>query len=741
MRDLIANLNPPQQEAVTYLGGPLMIIAGAGSGKTRVITYRIAFLHREVGIPLGDILAVTFTNKAAREMRERVHRILGLAGNTLLPIGTFHARCAMILRRDAAAAGLDRNFLILDEGDQLQAVKQAMARLDISEKLVKPSQVHQFIQIAKMKLLEPKDTEEEFADERIPYPSLYALYEEILQKNKSLDIEDLIFRTVRLFQSNDEVRQSWARRFQYLLVDEYQDTNHGQFLLTKLLAQDHNNIAVVGDEDQAIYSWRGADITNLLDFSKSFPDTKIVRLEQNYRSTGLILRAASGVIAHNTQRLGKTLFTDLGDGLPLEYRKGEDDRHEGMLVAGDIERLLQSGEFSPTDIAVFYRSHRLSRPVEDALRAMRIPYKIIGGIKFYDRAEIKDVLGFVRLAVNPADDLAFERVMNVPKRGAGDKALSVVQELALKRGLPLVDAAWAAVRENLIGAKARAGLLGFLTAIDGWIADAPSLTASAMLERVMIDTRYREEAIGDVKSIDGAARMENIGELMRVAKEFEANEEAHGPGDFLRTLSLDSTTAAEDEEAAVSLLSIHNAKGLEYRVVFIIGLDEGVFPNSRALDGFSETGLEEERRLMYVALTRARERLHLSRASRRLSYGSGYIPTEPSRFLSELQPDVLSSASVRLLKRELPYSWGAEGEKGGPAPRLFASRAPATTPASGVHIDFKRGMRVVHRYLGAGEVSQVSGRVGSQRIEVIFDSGREQSFVARQAPITLEATD
>lgn len=737
---LIDDLNPAQKEAVTYLDGPLMIVAGAGSGKTRVITYRIAYLSREIGIPLGDILAVTFTNKAAREMRERVMRLLQRDDAPGLPIGTFHARCAMILRRDADAAGLDSNFLILDDKDQIQAVRQAMKQNDVDEKKVKPRQVHDFINVAKMRLLLPDETRAEMNDSRIPYSDLYASYEAILKKNKSVDIEDLIFKTVRLFQDRDDIRKHWASRYQYLLVDEYQDTNHGQFLLTKLLAQDHENIAVVGDEDQAIYSWRGADITNLLDFEKSFPKTRIVRLEQNYRSTGNILKAAGTVIRRNTQRLGKTLFTDAGEGDPLEYRRCEDDRHEGLYIASDIERLMGEG-FAARDIAVFYRTHRLSRAVEDALRVMRVPYRIIGGIRFYDRAEIKDVLSFLRLAVNPSDDLAFERVVNVPKRGVGDKALENIRVVADSKRISLFEAAWLAVKENMLTGRAKSGLFTFVYAVQEWNNVVNSVGVAEMLARVLEDTNYREETIGDVSSIDGAARMENLQELDRVIGEFVAENPESGTGDFLRTLSLDNNVGEGTEETEfVSLLSIHNAKGLEYRAVYLIGLDEGVFPNSRAISDLNETGLEEERRLFYVAITRARERLCITRASRRQGFSGMYESTQPSRFLSEMPADVFSTGSVEQLRRDLGSTWvNAADRAAAPsnaAPkRLFLSQGASSLRPSAT--TFERGMRVEHRYMGGGEIYNVSGRPGAQRIHIRFDTGREQSFVASHAPITI----
>ncbi|HMX63381.1 MAG TPA: UvrD-helicase domain-containing protein, partial [Candidatus Sumerlaeota bacterium] len=390
MIELIEKLNEPQRRAVMHADGPLMIVAGAGTGKTRVITYRIAFLHREMGIPLQQILAVTFTNKAAAEMRERICRLLGVPDTPGLAIGTFHARCAMLLRREAEFAALDKNFAILDENDQKQAIKRVLKEMDISEKLVRPGQVQTFINQAKMRLLTPADCKEEFDEDQVPYADIYAKYQETIEKSKSVDFEDLLMKTVQLFQQNESVRQRWVNRYRYVLVDEYQDTNHAQFLLTKLLAQDHRQVAVVGDEDQSIYSWRGAEISNLLDFEKTFPGTTIVKLEQNYRSTKTVLKAASTVIARNTQRIGKTLFTEGEQGDPVTFIAAPSADMEAERITAECARLIQMHGVDPNEIAVFYRGHWLSRAMEDALRRFRLPYRVVGGIRFYDRAEIKD---------------------------------------------------------------------------------------------------------------------------------------------------------------------------------------------------------------------------------------------------------------------------------------------------------------------------------------------------------------
>lgn len=744
--ELLQHLNPTQREAATYLDGPLMIIAGAGSGKTRVISHRIAFLVQDVAVPMGEILAVTFTNKAAKEMRERVFRLLGVPEHHGLAIGTFHARCAFILRCESAPAGLSKDFTILDESDQFTAVKLAMEKLGVGEKKVRPNQVQNFINLAKMKLLTPEETLELEEESPIPYGKLYAAYEEILKKNRGVDFEGLIFKTVRLLQQHEDVRRKWSTRYRHILVDEFQDTNHSQFLLTSLLARDHQNICIVGDEDQSIYSWRGAEISNLLDFEKHFPRTKIIRLEHNYRSDGNILKLASAVIRHNTQRLGKELFTDRGDGDPIRYLRGEDENHEAQLVAIEVDRLIHGEAVPPEDIAIFYRSHRLSRAPEDQLRRLGIPYRIVGGLRFYDRAEIKDTLSFLRLALYPGEDLSFLRVVNKPKRGIGDRTVSQLQEIAATRGLSLYDAAVELLRRGDLGAKATGNLQDFLDQIAAWQQIAPSVSASEMVERVLTDTRYREEALGDPDSLDAQSRTENIEEFLRVAAEFTTEEEGTPLRLFLQSLSLDAAmTGQQTDQPSVSLMSVHNAKGLEFDYVFVIGLDEGLFPNSLAMNGDdSITGLEEERRLFYVAATRARRRLFLTRASRRLTFGGGFGMAEPSRFLREVPTEVLDKRGAEALRRDLPYSserLAAPMSPGTPSTgaRLFGatiSKGMPTAAANGN--EFTPGTRVRHAYMGTGIVYKVAGRPPQHRLYIRFDDGREQSFIGRHAPITRE---
>jgi DNA helicase-2/ATP-dependent DNA helicase PcrA len=746
MASILDRLNPAQREAASYLDGPLMIVAGAGSGKTRVITHRIAFLVREVGVPLQQILAVTFTNKAAREMRDRVARLLGEEDIPGLAIGTFHSRCARLLRIEAEAAELDPNFTILDESDALQAMKQSLRDLGIPERRLRPSLALHNVLNFKMRLLLIEDVE---ADPELnrdaPFGEIYRAYQGILKKNKSVDMEDLIFRTVLLFRDHDDVRRKWATRYRFVLVDEFQDTNHGQFLLTNHLAKDHRNICVVGDEDQAIYSWRGADITNLLDFQKAFPGAKVVRLEQNYRSTATILRAAAATIERNVHRLGKKLFTESGEGTPLGFLVGEDDREEARVVALQVQQLLRNDGVPPQEIAVFYRTHRLSRAVEDAMRELRIPYRIVGGVRFYDRAEIKDLLCFLRLAVNPYDDIAFLRVVNVPARGLGKATIEALQASAANGNLSLHEAAWRAVEGSgaALHARAKSALYSFLNLVHEWGEAARSARAVEVLDRVLADTDYLERGLGDADSIEAAARKENIEEFHSVCALHEPEGDGPPLAQFLRDLSLDAAMKADEGAEAVSLLTIHNAKGLEYDCVFVVGLEDGVFPNSRAMQEADLVGIEEERRLFYVALTRARRRLWLSRSRRRAGYSGGYEQSEPSRFLAELPPDVFDEASRFRLARELPYGWGQEDRSGNRPSASGALRgertfvrntAPLPAPIAG---GFRSGQRVKHQYLGQGTVIRAYGPASSQRVVVAFDSGREHDLIARHAPMVV----
>ncbi|MDX1971808.1 MAG: UvrD-helicase domain-containing protein [Candidatus Sumerlaeia bacterium] len=758
---LVRHLNPQQAEAVLHHGTPLLIVAGAGSGKTRVITHRIAHLILALGVPRWNILAVTFTNKAAREMRERLCALLGIHDDPSLAISTFHSRCVNILRREAETLSLDRNFAILDDRDQLSAIKRAMEELNVPEKKVKPAQVQSFINLAKMNMLTPEETKEERNSDRIPYPELYEAYQRILEKNQALDFEDLIFRTVTLLQRHEQVRRRWQEKFRHILVDEFQDTNKSQFELVKLLVGGQNEICVVGDEDQSIYSWRGADVQNLLDFSKTYPTSKIVRLEQNYRSAGNVLKAAGAVIENNTMRIGKKLWTEKEDGEPIRGICGEDDREEAELVAAHIAKLVQNDGIPPEQVALFFRSHRLSRSHEDAIRKYRLPYQIIGGIRFYDRQEVKDVLSFLRLCLQPNNDLAFERMVNIPTRGVGEKTKQDILIYAQRHGYSLFHATREMVASNHFKGKAQAGLSAFVMMLLNWYEKAKTALPSEMLKQVLEDTKYKTEGVGDAESLDAQSRLDNLEELEQVIREFELNNADATLTNFLEDMALDSNKVTDKNIPSVSLMTIHNAKGLEFDYVFVVGMEDGIFPNSRTKE--SPSDFEEERRLFYVALTRARKRLYLSWAKRRMNQGF-YQPQQPSPFLLELPEEVLTPEDqVRLGITNSYPKWKDYGGAVTPGFHKLTPRSPSTPRVNpraqhytersfGQRIagassapsstfpqknrltkDLQVGDRVEHSIMGVGVVSEKGGRPGAERVYVEFEDGRSQEFVLKFA--------
>jgi len=741
---LVENLNPQQAEAVTHLGSPMLIIAGAGSGKTRVITHRIAYLTLEIGIPLWQILAVTFTNKAAAEMRNRVCRILGRPNDPSLAISTFHSRCVAILRREAEHIGYDNNFVILDDRDQLAAIKKAMDDLGIKHKTVKPPQVQQFINLAKMKLLTPEEADRELDESDIPYTRLYKKYQEILQQNESLDFEDLIFKTVRLFQENKTVLQRWQEKYRFLLIDEFQDTNYSQLELVKLLTGPKNELCVVGDEDQSIYSWRGADVNNILNFQDMFENVKLVRLEQNYRSDGNILKAAEAVIENNTMRIGKNLWTEKGDGDMLRGIAGMDDREEAEQVASTISKMISVDEINPSEIAIFYRSNRLSRAIEDAIRQHHIPYRVFGGVRFYDRAEIKDMICYLRLAVNPHHDLSFERVVNVPTRGVGAKTLSNIVARAQKEGATNYIAAKKMLEADEIKGKAKKGLAEFLQLLDQWHGYTKNQLPSMVMKKVRHESRYVEDHIGDIDSLDGRSRIENMDEFQKVIEEYEQENGSPTLPQFLADMALDSPTEKKPGPC-VNLMTIHNAKGLEFDTVFIVGCEDGLFPNSRTQKDPEQ--FEEERRLFYVALTRARKKLYLCRACRRMQEGF-YNDSEASTFLLELPEDLLSTEDqMKLGITSSQANWRNDPFSGNnfkPFGRDYTKRAFGKSSTDRNKNLKQRGRgskslevgdRVEHNILGPGIITEKGGRSGSERVYVEFDDGREQEFVVRFAPL------
>jgi len=705
--DLLFGLNPEQREAVLHTKGPLLVLAGAGSGKTRVITHRLAHLVR-TGTDPRSIASVTFTNKAAAEMRERAQALLGGAALGSF-IGTFHSWCLRLLRRRAREAKLPPHFAIADSSDQLSLIKEAMAELSISDQVLPVNAVRSRISSAKNALVTAERfvaTETDYAGERIG--QVYALYEKKLAATGALDFDDLIARSVRLLAADATVLAEERRRIRHLLIDEYQDTNSSQDALVKLYGEGAESLCAVGDEDQAIYRWRGAEVEHILRFDTDFPGARVVALEANYRSTAKILAAAAGLVSHNRRRREKRLRADRGDGAAVKLWRFEEDRAETEAVAREI---AASGR-PPGEIAILYRTNAQSRPFEEELVRRRIPYVVVGGMKFYERAEVKDVLAYLRLAARPEDDLAFRRVVNVPARGIGAATLDRLAAAARESGK-----SWWEVSESPSGLteRAKTALARFREVVLDLHEKAATWMPSALLEHLLAVTGYAA-LYAESSDREDVARRENIEELLSSAREFERrNEEGATIAEYLDTVALatDGDTAAAPG-GAVTLSTLHAAKGLEFATVFAVGLEEGYLPHGQSQE--DEDELEEERRLLYVGMTRAKDSLTLTLADRRLVYGR-VESRRPSRFLEEI-----------------PKASLEEQHFGRPAPTIFTARAYEEAPQDDRPL--RRGKRVRHPRYGYGVVLAEEGSGEETRLTVYFDRAGKKKFVARYADLT-----
>ncbi|WP_027087306.1 DNA helicase PcrA [Cohnella panacarvi] len=668
----IAKLNPKQREAAVTTQGPLLIMAGAGSGKTRVLTHRIAYLiSKRIAAP-WSILAITFTNKAAREMQERVSKLVGPSGKDIW-VSTFHSMCVRILRKDIERIGFSSNFSILDSTDQLSVVRNIMKDSNIDVKKIEPKSVQAAISGAKNELIAPDKYEQTAGDyfQKI-VANVYAQYQKRLKANNSVDFDDLIMLTIQLFKDVPEVLDFYQNKFRYIHVDEYQDTNRAQYMLCKMLASKHHNLCVVGDSDQSIYRWRGADITNILNFEKDYPESTTILLEQNYRSTSNILDAANSVINNNVGRRAKNLWTDQQGGDLITVYQGDSEHEEGYFVAGEIRKNRQSGR-RHDDHAILYRTNAQSRVIEEILIKSEIPYQIVGGIKFYDRKEIKDILAYLRLISNPDDDISLLRIINEPKRGLGDTTMAKVQAEAQQRGVSifrLLNEGDGLLGDGLyhldIQTRAKVALGEFRDMMRNLTSMVEYLSVTELTEKMLELTDYRAEFIRE-NSLESKSRLENIEEFLSVTQEFEKRGEDKSLVAFLTDLALIADIDSmnnDDEEGgdAVILMTMHSAKGLEFPVVFIIGMEEGVFPGNRAFLDNEE--MEEERRLAYVGITRAEKKLYLTCARSRLLYGRTNS-NAPSRFLEEI-PNPLKEVSG-------PAGGRAGGTYGGYASRLGGS--------------------------------------------------------------------
>ena len=731
-------LNPAQREAVEHPGGPLLVLAGAGSGKTRVLTARIAHLITTLQVAPQRIFAVTFTNKAAGEMRTRIGQLLG-ADPRGLWIGTFHSLSARLLRREAPLLGFGPNFTIYDSDDSEALVKRLLEARQLSTKVYPPRTVHGVISSAKNRMLTPDGLGAQMDTPMIKVAAdVYAALGPALKQANAMDFDDLLLHPLTLFREHPERLAYWQDRFQHVLVDEFQDTNAAQYLLVKHLASRHGNLCVVGDDDQAIYGWRGADVRHMLTFQNDFPGTKLVRLEQNYRSTQIILDAANGIIAENTTRLGKTLFTEKKGGDPVTLLSSADERDEAEWLANEFARRAADGAVAYEGMAILYRTNAQSRPLEEAFRFRGIPYRLIGAISFYERREVKDLLAYLRLIANPADDEAFLRVVNVPRRGIGDASLAVLGKAAAGWQKPLLEAARRAGSANDLRPNVREALSGVAALLDRLREAVGQADPATALETILATTGY-EQYLAE-EGAEGMERIENVRELVAGAAawaEVQDPDAAEGTGTpverYLTQAALITPVDEDKNEPGVTLLTAHMAKGLEWPIVALAGLEDGLFPLGRSTE--QPGGVEEERRLCYVGLTRARERLYLSWA--RTRYRNGRLElAEPSRFLAALPPHVVEERSTTPSWRPLRSSGAMPPRpsrpRGAAARRLppdigFPEEASQDAPR------YVKGERVRHRKFGGGIVRAVSGEGRDLRVSVDFDDpdiGTKQLLVA-----------
>lgn len=766
MNPLLTGMNDKQAEAVQTTEGPLLIMAGAGSGKTRVLTHRIAYLIDEKMINPWNILAITFTNKAAREMRERAMALNPATSETL--IATFHSMCVRILRREADHIGYNRNFTIVDPGEQRTLMKRILKNLNLDSKKWNERAILGTISNAKNDLLDEVAYEHQAGDMYTQIVAkCYKAYQEELRRSEAMDFDDLIMMTLRLFDKNPDVLAYYQQRYQYIHVDEYQDTNHAQYQLVKLLASRFKNICVVGDADQSIYGWRGADMQNILDFEKDYPEAKVVLLEENYRSTKKILQAANEVIKNNRNRRPKKLWTQNDDGEQIVYYRANDERDEAVFVASTIDNIIREEGKNFKDFAVLYRTNAQSRTIEEALLKSNIPYTMVGGTKFYSRKEIRDVISYLNLIANPADNISFERVVNEPKRGVGPGTLEKIRTFAYEQNMSLLDAS-ANIMLSPIKGKAAQGVYDFANMILNLRDQLDGLSITEAVEAVLDKSGYLD-ALSMQQTLESQARIENIEEFMSVTKNFDetntdGTEDETGIdrlGRFLNDLALIADTDDGDMEAAeVTLMTLHAAKGLEFPVVFLIGMEEGVFPLSRASEDPEE--LEEERRLAYVGITRAEEILFLTNANTRTLFGKTSY-NRPSRFLREISDDLLqyqglarpanSSFGVRFTKEE-PTQFGQgmslqqalQTRKANAQPQRHTGAQPFSKATGGLPFgktsdpgnsatDWEIGDIANHKKWGDGTVLEVTGSGKTQELKIKFPEVGLKKVLASVAPI------
>jgi DNA helicase II / ATP-dependent DNA helicase PcrA len=718
--DILATLNPAQREAVEAIKGPVLILAGPGSGKTRVITHRVAYLVKHCGISPHNIMAVTFTNKAAREMKERLEQLLGQAVEALT-LGTFHAICARILRREGKAIGLESTFVIYDEDDQLRLMKQVLEELNLDPKQYAPQALRSTIGSAKSRLISPEDYAQRVSSyfEEIVH-RVYQRYQELLSQGQAVDFDDLLMKAVQLFQDHPHILNRYQSKYVHILVDEFQDTNIAQYELMRQLAGKYRNLCVVGDPDQSIYSWRFADLRNILSFEKDYPEAKVVFLEQNYRSTKTILEVASDVISANVLRKPKKLWTENEGGDPVTVIESYSAEEEAQSVVSEIEKLVGQEQIPLKDCAVMYRVNAQSRALEETFLRYGVLYKLVGGTRFYQRQEVKDIIAYLRVIRNPQDNVSLTRIINVPGRGIGQKTINTLQSWAKAHDTSLFEAL-KQISHNAVASEAKQSLpprtiqalAGFVALMANLTARSRELTLSGLVDEILEHTGYREYILNKE---DGEERWENITELRNVASEYNELDTEEALTAFLEKVSLVSDIDELDEKAdAVTLITLHQAKGLEFSTVFIVGLEEGILPHRKSLDDPEQ--MEEERRLCYVGITRAKKRLFLLRSYRRSLFG-GSTANPPSRFLQNISPRLINPRGL----------W-----EGSPTPVASAYSQPS--PQSPSTLMLKVGDHVRHNKFGPGIVMNCSPTRDDQELTVVFEGAGVKKLLASLAPL------
>ena len=771
MEEILKGLNDKQYEAVVNTEGPCLVIAGAGSGKTKVLTHKIAYLMGEKNILPWNILAITFTNKAAKEMKERIELLVGDAAKDMW-IGTFHSICVRILRKFIDRIGFDSSFIIFDSSDQKTMIKQILKDLQLDDKIFTDRSVMSEISNAKNEMLEPETyavkAHGDFRKERIA--EVYERYQKRLKENNAIDFDDIINYTIKILMENPDVLQYYSNKFEYVLVDEYQDTNKSQFTLVTMLASKHGNITAVGDNDQGIYSFRGADISNILNFEKDFPGTKIIKLEQNYRCTGNILKVANAVIKNNEVKYDKKLWTENDVGNLPKVFSADNEYDEGRYIAEQIEHLIREEKYKYSDFAVLYRMNTQSRAIEEILRREAIPYKIVGGLKFYERKEIKDIISYLRLVQNSADNLSLNRVINEPKRGIGKTSLDKIAQIAGENNISMYQV----IKNADVYGLNRVYLNSreFIDCMESIIAKKDELTISELVKKILKDTGYTR-ALENENTIEAENRIANLEEFLNVAVEFEEESVDNGLSDFLEGITLSSDLDnMEETEESVTLMTLHSAKGLEFPVVFLVGMEEGIFPGYKSIGEQKE--LEEERRLCYVGVTREKENLFLTNSKQRTTFGST-THNPPSRFLQEIPKELLDGyedAVISMPKKESifgdsGYTWSYGSKNNGNIKTYKTTEPQYATAAAGVqknsgatgfafrtaesflnnigkksnnNIDlsaYQSGVRVYHKKFGEGTINYVEPEGEDLKVDINFDKVGHKRLMAKFANLEI----